>query len=274
MQLHMAILSVACWSRIASTRPLNSQLQILGWGLHFSNKASSSSGTHRRIRVSPPPARLHLRPESQRIDRLRPEAVSRWYLLYGGKVLDPDAFIPAHLRERTLALVGTLLGKSDTGAASAGDALADDANDDDIHMNDDPVLDYTSPGNDPRADDLSDIARAKAQRWCQDLLNLGLFHTRAECIGMLSLLFNLTESQALTLISEHLYGSSLKEESPDELLLGLANSYWVEWSEFLVDSNTSPPTNKTMWKELRLELQEVFSLTVGASSSEPNRSGG
>jgi len=25
-----------------------------------------------------------------------------------------------------------------------------------------------------------------------------------------------------------------------------------------------------MWKELRLELQEVFSLTVGASSNEPN----
>ena len=31
--------------------------------------------------------------------------------------------------------------------------------------------------------------------------------------------------QALTLISEHLYGSSLKEESPDELLLGLASRY-------------------------------------------------
>ena len=46
------------------------------------------------------------------IDRLRPEAVSRWYLLYGGKVLEPDSFIPAHLRERTLDLVGILLGGS------------------------------------------------------------------------------------------------------------------------------------------------------------------
>ena len=62
------------------------------------------------------------------------------------------------------------------------------------------------------SDDLSDIARAQARRWCQDLINLGRLHTGAECIGMLSELFNLTESQALTLISEHLYGSSLKEE--------------------------------------------------------------
>ena len=36
------------------------------------------------------------------IDRLRPEAVSRWYLLYGGKFLEPDSFIPAHFRGRTL----------------------------------------------------------------------------------------------------------------------------------------------------------------------------
>jgi len=204
------------------------------------------------------------------IDRLRPEAVSRWCLLYGGKVLKPDSFIPAHLRERTLDLVGTLLGGSDRGTASAGDALADDADDDDIHMNDDPALDNTSRDNDPLSDDLSDIARVQARRWCQDLLNLGRLHTGVEFIGMLSLLFNLTESQALTLISEHLYGSSLKKESPDELLLGLANYYWEEWSEFLVDSNTPLPTNKAMWKELRLALQEVFSLIVGASSNEPN----
>ena len=160
------------------------------------------------------------------IDRLRPEAVSRWYLLHGGKVLEPDSFIPAHFRERTLDLVGILLGGSDRGTASAGDALADDADDDDIQMNDDPDLDNTSRDNDPLSDALSDIARAQARRWCQDLLNLGRLHTGAECIGMLTLLFNLTESQALTLISEHLYGSSLKEESPDELLLGLANRYW------------------------------------------------
>ena len=57
-----------------------------------------------------------------------------------GKVLEPDSFIPAHLRERTLDLVGTLLGGSDRGTASAGDALADDANDDNIHKNDDPGL--------------------------------------------------------------------------------------------------------------------------------------
>jgi len=87
---------------------------------------------------------------------------------------------------------------------------------------------------------------------------------------MLSELFNLTDTQALTLISEHLYGSSLKEESPDELLLGLAHLYWEDWSDFLVDSNTPSPTNRAMRKELRLELQEVFSLTVGASSNEPN----
>jgi len=180
--------------------------------------------------------------------------------LIRGKILEPDAFISAHLQERTLDLVGTLLGGSDRGAASAGDALADDADDDNIHMNDDPVLDGTSLGHDPLADDLSDITRAQARRWCQDLLNLGRFHTGAECIGMLSLLFNLTESQTLTMISVHLYGSSLKEESPDELLLGLANRYWEDWSEFLVDSNTSPPTNKAKWKELHLELQEVFSL--------------
>jgi len=62
----------------------------------------------------------------------------------------------------------------------------------------------------------------------------------------------------------------LKEESPDELLLGLASRYWEDWSEFPVDSNTSPPTTKVMWKKLRSELQEVFSLTVGASSNEPN----
>jgi len=202
------------------------------------------------------------------IDRLRPCAVSRWYLLYGGKILEPDAFIPAHLRECTLDLVGTLLCGSDRGAASVGDALADDANDDNVHMNDDPGLDGTSLGNDPP--DLSDFDRAKARRWCQDLLNLGWLHTGVECIGHFVLLFNLTESQALTLISEHLYGSSLKEESPDELLLGLASRYWEDWSEFPVDSNTSPPTTKVMWKELRSELQEVFSHTVGASSNEPN----
>jgi len=183
------------------------------------------------------------------IDRLRPEAVSRWYLSYRENVLEPGSFISAHLRERTLDLVGTLLGGSDRGTASVGDALADDAVD--IHINDNPASDDTSRDNDLLSADLSDISRAQARRWCQDLLNLGRLHTEAEWIGMLSLLFNLTESRDLTLISEHLYGSSLKEESPDELLLGLANRHWEEWSDFLVDSNTPPPTNKAMWKELR-----------------------
>ena len=96
------------------------------------------------------------------IDRLRLGAVSRWYLLYGGKILEPDALIPAHLRERTLDLVGTLNGGSDRGSASAGDDPADDADDNNVNMNNDADLDGTSPGNDSPADDLSDIKRAKA----------------------------------------------------------------------------------------------------------------
>jgi len=137
-------------------------------------------------------------------------------------------------------------------------------------MDDDAGQDGTSPGDDSPADDLSDMGRARARGWFQNLLNLCRLHTGAECIGHFTEHFNLTESRALTLIFGHLYGSSLEEESPDELLFGLASRNWEDWSEFLEDSKTTPPTTNAMWSELRLELQEVFSLTVGASSNEPN----
>jgi len=93
-------------------------------------------------------------------------------------------------------------------------------------MDDDAGQDGTSPGDDSPADDLSDIGRARARGWFQNLLNLCRLHTGAECIGHFTEHFNLTESRALTLIFGHLYGSSLKEESPDELLFGLACRNW------------------------------------------------
>ena len=144
------------------------------------------------------------------IDRLRPGAVHRWYLLYGGKILKPDVLIPAHLRNKTLDLAGNVNG----GSASGGVALDGDDSEEpdlgrDIVMDDDSDNDDTLPGDNSPAHDVSDLDRTRARGWCQDLLNLGQLHTRAECIGLFTKLFNLTEAQALAVISEHLYGSSL-----------------------------------------------------------------
>jgi len=50
----------------------------------------------------------------------------------------------------------------------------------------------------------------------------------------------------------------------------MASYHWDDWSEFLEESKTPPPSTKAMWTEFHLELQEVITLTVGATSNEPN----
>ena len=102
------------------------------------------------------------------IARLRLYATHRWYLLYGGKILEPDAFIPAHLRGQTLDLAGTLkggLGKDPApisdgpGENTQGEGMEDASNKDAL------------PGNDTSVDELPNLDRVIAWRWCRDLIN-------------------------------------------------------------------------------------------------------
>jgi len=206
-----------------------------------------------------------------------------WYLLYGGKILDLDATLPYWFRDKTLDLMGTLKAGSPTdpdGVGEAGDTHMEGGGagsggpgvrgSPDGAAGDDEMAWDEEEATGEEQDGPSDLDRTRARDWCQELLNIGQLNTNAECIAMLSELFNLSEHKALTLISEHLYGSVTRSPSLVSQLRALAAKFEQEWQTFLEESGTPHPTTITMWAELCRELVEIMELTIGVTRALDN----
>jgi len=206
-----------------------------------------------------------------------------WYLLYGGKILDLDATLPYWFRDKTLDLMGTLKAGSPTdpdGVGEAGDTHMEGGGagsggpgvrgSPDGAAGDDEMAWDEEEATGEEQDGPSDLDRTRARDWCQELLNIGQLNTNAECIAMLLELFNLSEHKALTLISEHLYGSVIRSPSLVSQLRALAAKLEQEWQTFLKESGTPHPTTIAMWAELCRELVEIMELTIGVTRALDN----